>query len=195
VTVKNYVDPPLLPGSGGTMRTDGENAVTHFVVEQLKLSGCRSFLDAGCGDGKYITRVRSWMTPPVEAWALEAWEPSLEQVTADRKILGELPWRLLTLPSRCIDAAICLDVIEHLEKCDGWDLLKQLERVARKLVIVFTPSGFMPQEGDRPWQKHLSGWTAEDLEGVGYSTFLWKDFNYGKAERSDALWGVKGLQR
>jgi len=68
------------------------------------------------------------------------------------------------------DVAMALDVIEHFPKEQGYELLKVLEMVARRRVVIFTPSGFLPQ-GDKagnPLQVHQSGWRAEDFERRGY---------------------------
>lgn len=64
---------------------------------------------------------------------------------------------------------LMLDVIEHMEKHDG---ILALDTLAGKgQIAVFTPLGFVPQEGDAwgmngdYWQKHRSGWMPEDFPG------------------------------
>ena len=76
--------------------------------------------------------------------------------------------------AKTVDTVFLLDVIEHVEKADGNQLLEHALRVARKQVIVFTPLGFMPQHyteiGDE-WgnvqhselQNHRSGWLPEEF--------------------------------
>lgn len=68
------------------------------------------------------------------------------------------------------DVVVALDVVEHFERADGARLLHAVETVARRLVIVFTPNGFLPQPAleDNPWQVHRSGWRVEDFEARGY---------------------------
>lgn len=68
------------------------------------------------------------------------------------------------------DVVAALDVVEHFEKPDGSRLLQACETVARRLVIVFTPNGFLPQPAleNNPWQVHRSGWGVEDFEARGY---------------------------
>lgn len=177
----------------------GEDAVLHRVLDVLRSldpsapSLRASVLDAGCGDGKYLTRLRSWL-PNLETWALDAHAPSLAVASADRKILGVLPGALRDLPGDAVDAAVCLDVVEHLERADGRATLHELARVARELVVVFTPLGFMPQDGGgNEWQRHRSGWWPEDLEDLGFEAEVWEGFDYGCGKRADALWGVLRL--
>jgi hypothetical protein len=81
---------------------------------------------------------------------------------------------LRLLPDDSVDSAFLIDVIEHLEKQDGFEILGELDRVTRKQIIVFTPLGFMPQhveidKKDRwgfhggDFQEHKSGWLPEDF--------------------------------
>lgn len=73
-----------------------------------------------------------------------------------------------------IDSVFLLDVIEHFEKEDGYALLRQAERIARKQIVVITPLGFMPQHAEADeadgwglsgtaYQEHRSGWLPEDF--------------------------------
>ena len=66
------------------------------------------------------------------------------------------------------DTVCFFDVIEHMERADGLRSLEKARATARQ-VVVFTPLGFMEQEGDawgmggEFWQKHRSGWTPDDF--------------------------------
>ncbi len=74
-----------------------------------------------------------------------------------------------------VDTIFLLDVIEHLEKADGVEVLRlAVEKAAQ--VVVFTPLGFLEQryEGDQRdgwgmngqhWQTHRSGWTLDEFPG------------------------------
>jgi hypothetical protein len=69
------------------------------------------------------------------------------------------------------DAVIALDVIEHLEKHEGFRLIRAMELIARKAVVIFTPNGLLPQ-GEHEcnkYQAHLSGWHVDELRDMGYS--------------------------
>ena len=88
---------------------------------------------------------------------------------------------LRLLPDDSVDSVFLIDVIEHLEKHDGFEILDELDRVTRKQIVIFTPLGFMPQhvEMDKKdrwgfhggeFQEHKSGWQPEDF------TSEWKLF-------------------
>lgn len=75
---------------------------------------------------------------------------------------------------KSVDSIFLIDVIEHIEKEKGIELLKQTQKIAKKQIVIFTPLGFIKQisydgkdcwgldGGD--WQEHLSGWYPEDFD-------------------------------
>lgn len=94
---------------------------------------------------------------------------------------------LRAFADRSIDSIFLLDVIEHLPKAVGLEVLTECERVAREQIVVFTPLGFMPQHMEAAekdgWglsgtsvQEHLSGWTPEDF-GPAWTFLISEDFH------------------
>jgi SAM-dependent methyltransferase len=78
--------------------------------------------------------------------------------------------RYLPFADRSFDIVICLEVLEHLEKTDGEKLLKELERVAAKQLILSTPMGKYQQgvfDGN-PHQEHKHIWNPADMKEKGY---------------------------
>lgn len=63
------------------------------------------------------------------------------------------------------------NVIEHMERKDGKNLLDFMERITSRFCILETPCGFVPQgpEFGNEYQRHLSGWFVHDFEGRGYT--------------------------
>src|SRR5688572_21983719 len=56
-----------------------------------------------------------------------------------------------------------------LNKKDGYRLLKIMNKIAKKRVIILTPNGFVPQTGkDNELQEHLSGWSVSDFRKMGF---------------------------
>ena len=132
------------------------------------LRGSQTVLDVGCGNGSPLR-----FLPKVHLVGLEGYAPAVEEArrarTHDEYFAGDVKQLGDLFPSRRFDACIALDVIEHLQKEDGWRMLADMERLATRRVIVFTPNGFIPQrrqQGDL--QEHLSGWTAEEMRQRGY---------------------------
>lgn len=141
-----------------------------FIVEIEKhLKDCKTILDVGCGNNSPI----SFLEEKYTTVGVDAYKPSIEE-SKKRKIhnayiLGDIK-RLSTLvKKKSFDAVLALDVIEHLKKDDGYKLLDNMEKAARKKVILVTPNGFIPQYNkDNKLQAHLSGWTVEDFKNRGY---------------------------
>lgn len=80
---------------------------------------------------------------------------------------------LKTFADKSVDSVCIIDVIEHLSKDDGYVLIKEAERIARKQIIIFTPLGYMSNHAEEKdgWglnggkmQEHLSGWLPEDFD-------------------------------
>lgn len=101
-----------------------------------------------------------------------------------------------------VDTVVALDVIEHMEREEGEAFLAAAVRKARHQVVVFTPLGFMPQDGTngpsgatdpwglqgQHWQAHRSGWTPADFPG-------WRcvvDAHFHKKHRHGAFFAIHG---
>lgn len=76
----------------------------------------------------------------------------------------------MPIPDKHYDISIAQHVIEHVSKEDGLCFLSEMERVTKNRVIVCTPNGYTdsgPLDGN-VHNNHLSGWSAEDFEALGY---------------------------
>jgi SAM-dependent methyltransferase len=133
-----------------------------------KLAGCRSCLDIGCGGGSPTRHLRFQHSVGVDGYL-----PLLEEARRNRthtefvfaraQEIGEL-----FIPGQ-FDCCVALDLIEHLTKDDGLKLIRDMERIAARKILIFTPSGFLSQrshEGDL--QEHLSGWSADEMRSLGF---------------------------
>ena len=133
-----------------------------------------SVLDIGCG-----IRPQQFVIPQL----LICVEPHFEYVEILKKNLQDADAFIIPLdalralaafPDRSVDSIFMIDVIEHMPKEVGLEVIRECERVARVQTILFTPLGFMPQEtlaGEvdgwnlhgGEWQDHKSGWYPEDF--------------------------------
>ena len=124
-------------------------------------------------------------------------EPYSEYVDILKKVFMEDSYVLIfkaealhvlsLLTENSIDSVFAIDVIEHMDKNSGRELIAELERVTRSQIIIFTPLGFVPQhvspdKKDRwglnggEFQEHLSGWTPEDF-GNKFDFYVCKEFH------------------
>jgi hypothetical protein len=86
------------------------------------------------------------------------------------------------------DLVLALDIIEHVEKDQALQLLKDLEEIAKVAVILETPRGFLPQDmdilgfGQDHLQTHRCGFEKEELEELGYQVFV-RDYQLAPIQR------------
>jgi hypothetical protein len=140
-------------------------------LEREVVGSCATLLDIGCGHDSPIKRFAHRLERTV---GIDQFEGYLERsretaIHSEYRQVDALEIETVFGP-RSFDCVVALDLIEHLEKPQGFRLLEAMERVARKKVIVFTPSGFLPQgEYDgNPWQAHRSGWDPQEMRDRGY---------------------------
>ncbi|MDR3539835.1 MAG: class I SAM-dependent methyltransferase [Desulfosporosinus sp.] len=175
------------------------------------LQDSHTVLDVGCGVGATLTR----FCCPIKI-GIDAHRPYLENTKSGEPFI-KLNFNAehlseLFLPNS-IDSVTLIDVIEHFEKEVAANVLRQVEEIAAKRVIIFTPRGFFNQKevdhyglGGESYQRHRSGWDVEDFQKLGYNIVIFSKFHdqtnsafveaYGNdAEPIDALlaWKDCGL--
>ena len=93
---------------------------------------------------------------------------------------------------KSFDLVIAIDIIEHITKEEGFELMRQCEEIARKAVIFETPKGYIPQNidiqdhGGDEWQTHRSGWEPQEFEERGYNVIL-RDYQMSGVKRHTEL--------
>ena len=132
-----------------------------------------TLLDVGCGDNSPV----QFLAPDIYKVGVDIFEPSIE-ASKKKKIHSDyVKLNVLEIgdyfEESSFDCAVASDLIEHLEKKDGYELIKQMEKVSRKRIIIFTPNGFLKQGeyNQNPWQVHHSGWTPDEMEGMGFKVY------------------------
>lgn len=153
------------------------------------LTGSGSVLDVGCGYGTILTSLGLHFEYTL---GLDAHEPAVEASRAqglhDEYIVGEVGD--LALPDNSFDAVIMMDVIEHLEPVAARETLAQLERIAHKVVVIFTPNGWVDQDEKlgNAYQVHRSGWSADDFRALGFDVIGAKGWRRMRGEESVPRW-------
>ena len=141
-------------------------------TEYLKreISGCDSVLDLGCG---YNSLIQICDVP--FSIGVELFEPYVEE---SRKkgihhqcIKADI--RKIEFNPKTFDAIIFLEVLEHLTKEEGYRLIKNAEKWARKKIILTTPNGYLNQDvyDNNHLQEHKTGWQVEELKNLGFKIY------------------------
>jgi SAM-dependent methyltransferase len=143
------------------------------IVVELELRkallGCESVLDVGCGISPVLRRMGVPRTTGIDGYEPDHLE-ARRRKTHDELVLGDIRNLEARFKPGQFDACIAMDVIEHLNKEEGVALIRAMETIARKKVVVFTPNGFLPQRHatNLDLQAHLSGWEAAEMKQYGF---------------------------
>ncbi len=153
-----------------------------FIVEAVsKLNPANIILDVGCG-----IRPQSYGRTFIHI-CIDAHTQYLNVLKKSIRKRSQLKGRMKYLflnktteqivdhfPEKIVDSIFLLDVIEHLDKKHGIELIQAFDKISRHQIVIFTPFGFVEQEhpdgkdawgldGGR-WQQHRSGWTPDDFD-------------------------------
>lgn len=134
-----------------------------------ELSGCATVLDLGCGPNspiRYSKNVKYSV-------GVEVFKPYIE-ISKKNKVHNDYINKKISdldFKNKSFDAVILIEVLEHIKKEDAEIILKKIEKWAKKKIIITCPNGFVGQKAvdNNKYQKHLSGWTVEEMRLKGYS--------------------------
>ena len=141
-----------------------------FYYLAKELSDCSSVLDLGCGHNSLV----QFCHVPCSL-GVERFEPYIRE-SKNRSIHTQYiqaDVRELQFKEDSFDAVVALELVEHLNKQEGYELIKNMAKWARKKVIISTPNGYSPQGcGDNnPFQIHKSGWEIDELKKLGFCVY------------------------
>jgi len=140
----------------------------NFLKKQTQ--GYQSILDLGCGPNSIVQHLNIPRKVGVELF-----EPYLQE-SIKKSIHSEYiqaDIRTLDITDKSFDIVYMSEVLEHLSKQEGAELLAKMSRWAKHKVIITTPNGFIEQgEVDsNKLQEHRSGWTVKDLGQNGFKVY------------------------
>ncbi|MBI1388867.1 MAG: methyltransferase domain-containing protein [bacterium] len=139
-----------------------------------ELQGANLVLDVGGGSGFTLTEVKKCHPDPDAMFivSMDVWMPTILEARTKYSLPHYVQADAFRIPfkSQSVDAALMIDVIEHFEQHDAIKVLHEIRRVVKHKIIVYTPTGFMPQdeEDGNPYQRHRSGWRAMDFRRMGF---------------------------
>lgn len=141
----------------------------HWIINK-ELDKYKTILDIGCGNGSFMYMFNQ--NKNYEITGVDIFKPSVmaaRRTGIYKRVLAQ-DIRKLNFNKKSFDMAISNHVIEHLNKQDGFKLLKDMENMAKKKVIVITPMGEFEQDeyGGNKYQKHKSSWYSQDFIKLGY---------------------------
>ena len=147
----------------------------HFFLRTIKINivDCKSVLDVGCGSDSPLGKIKlSLYKEGVDIFEPAILESKKKGLHNKYKIIDILDIDKV-YPEKSFDAVVAFEVIEHLEKQKAIELIKKMESIAKKRVLISTPNGFLPQEilKNNPYEVHKSGWYESELKSMGYKCY------------------------
>lgn len=141
---------------------------TSLPLVARELPGATSVLDVGCGTSSPLRELpKSFYSVGVDIFTLTIL--ALKTIKSyDDLVLAD--GRHLPFKDKVFDIVLSLEVIEHMTKQEGHLFLSNLSRLAKKKLLVSTPSSFLPQGeyNNNVYQKHLSGWSSDEFKALGF---------------------------
>jgi ubiquinone/menaquinone biosynthesis C-methylase UbiE len=113
------------------------------------------------------------------AIGVDIYEPALrvakERGTHSGYVLCDA--RQLPFANNSVDVVLCMETLEHLDKADGLRMLSDLERIAKRKLILSTPVGYLPSFASpaydgNPHQIHISGWSPQEFLALGFRVYV-----------------------
>lgn len=158
----------------------------YFFVRQAVENG-ESLLSLCCGIGLELANL-----PTKEVVAVDIFPRYLEEVKhrcpQATTVQSDALEYLKEQPDNSFDVISIIDGIEHMPKEVGVELIPEMKRVCKKQIILFTPQGhvedgYLKNEPHNAWgiegadehQKHLSGWTVDELKEQGFEVVMTAD--------------------
>lgn len=158
------------------------------------LVDCDTVLDLGCGYNSPIQYCRK----SVFSVGVELFDPYLQE--SSRRQLHcqyiKADVMKLALRAKSFEAVLAVELLEHLSKQEGYELISKMQVWATKKVIIITPNGYIKQDSyhNNPLQEHKSGWNVKELRELGFVVYGingWKVLRGHKASirfRPTFLW-------
>jgi SAM-dependent methyltransferase len=167
-------------------RSKTRRRTVEWTIPVLKGCGLEGgkILSAGCGNGMDVVELRE---QGFQAMGFDLYPPAAQAapwVTVSRA--NSIPFETATF-----DAALCLEVIEHIPRIERSAVSKELMRVIRPggFIVVATPNRYFPADEHANWLRihspfrddTLSSKELGELFGPKARTLTWK--GYFKFER------------
>ncbi len=165
----------------------------HFLdklEEETLLAGSKA-LDLGCGKQSPIKFFSNKLKYSLGVDNYEQYIAlSKSQNIHTDYIISDVLEACEKIKTNSFDCVLALDLIEHLSRNDGLKLIKEMERVAKHKLIIYTPNGYLAQGilDDNRHQHHLSGWKVGEMKKLGFKVFGMSGLKFLRKEEGKIKW-------
>ncbi len=136
----------------------------------------KTILDIGCGDGSFMTIINK--SGDYKATGIDLYKPYIQTARKtkrfERLIAADI--RKIKFKEKSFDLVLSSQVVEHLEKNEAKILIRKIEKIAKKKIVIATTNGYFPFDpiegkDDNPFQVHKCGWTVSEFKRMGYKVY------------------------
>lgn len=162
----------------------------YYATLSWALRDSKSVLDVGCGVNSPLAKIKKhFYSVGVDIHKPSITKSKNSRIHDEYKVGNVLSIDKL-FKKRRFDAVVALDLIEHLPKQKGWELLRKMTSLAKKKVILLTPNGFVPQHpyDGNEFQEHVSGWTVKDFRSHGFKVYGMRGLKWLRGEYATIKW-------
>ncbi|MFX0000786.1 MAG: class I SAM-dependent methyltransferase [Candidatus Hodarchaeota archaeon] len=157
--------------------------LTKLIEENIR--DCDSILDLGCGPSSRLEKINTNNKYTVGVDIFEKYiEISRKKKIHDSYVILDIKHIEKKFPPKSFDCVMLLDVIEHLKKSEGINIINKMEKIAKRKIIVSTPNGYIRQDEyhNNILQMHKSGWKLKIFKKLNFRVY---GFNGLKFIRGD----------
>jgi 2-polyprenyl-3-methyl-5-hydroxy-6-metoxy-1,4-benzoquinol methylase len=135
-----------------------------IIKEELKKY--QSILDLGCGKDSPLCREKR----RCEITGVDNYEISKVH---DKFYKNDVLNINQIFKENSFDCVMAMDLIEHLTKEEGIELIEKMIKIAKEKIIIYTPNGFVDQDAfdGNPNQIHKSGWDYKEMQNLGFKVW------------------------
>lgn len=160
-----------------------EDKFLETILPPVNAEGLKC-LDVGTGYGETGLFLRSRLMNKgwIELHGIEPW-PEYYKFQCRLGLydcISQAKGQDIPYPNDFFNLSIAQQVIEHLDKKEGYKMIREMERVTQGLVILATPAEYYEglEIDGNPFNKHRSYWSKEDFEKEGFKvTRVTKNIN------------------
>ena len=154
---------------------------------QTFLENNDTLLDLGCGIGQAVDSLKCKQITGIDIWDYSKLYP--------HKFILKALKDLNEIPSNSYDIVFALDIIEHLSKTDGWKLIEDCERIARKKVFFLTPKDWDENRDAVEKPKFWSYGNKYNYHKTLWSINEFESKNYKIIENNSYIFALKLIQK
>lgn len=144
----------------------------------------RSFLDVGCGYGKWGYLLKKYRSVPGDAASyvvgVDRYVSHLSSLARHRVYDALVHADGICLPfrDRSFDSIVACEVLEHVPKACGTPMIQEMKRVARRSFVVTTPNfsclrdGAMTLDGMNEYEAHRCSYTYGEFRALGFTQVI-----------------------